>query len=260
MIIGIIKEGLGNQLFQYFFIRNIAKNHEYFFDISFYNQNFKRNFDLLNFQGMKINFLNQKIKDPILITDDFSGEIPEIDPEKNYIFNGYWQNKKFLNKNLIHKEATFSDSLLSYINKNFRFLFEEECVSMHVRRGDFLNLQKNYQKLEKNYYDNAINYFDKNIKIVIYSDDIEWCKSNFTYPNVHYMNSSSIIDLCGMSLCKHNIIANSTFSFWGGYLNKNNGTVICPKKWFTESFSLEISNQKNPDCANNFLMEDWIRI
>jgi hypothetical protein len=258
MIVGVLKEGLGNQLFQYFFIRSLNADN-YAFDVSFFSRSFNRKLDLTSFRNLKLNFYNDTLKDPILIQDDFSGMTPEIENGKDYIFDGYWQHKNYLNRDLIIQETEDSE-ISDYILNNYKFLAQEECVSLHVRRGDFLSLQNSYTILDKNYYNKALDLFDKNIKIVVFSDDIEWCKSNLDYKNMVFINSSSILDLYSMSLCSGNIIANSTFSFWGAFLNKKNPKVVTPKRWFTEKYSLQISKNTNTDCAQNFLLDNWIKI
>ena len=106
-------------------------------------------------------------------------------------------------------------------------------VSIHVRRGDYVELSEYHHNLKLEYYFNAIDYF-KGHNFLIFSDDIEWCKemfkgSNFTF--VEGLDDTSSMYL--MSLCQHNIIANSTFSWWGAWLNTNkNKTVIYPNVWF----------------------------
>ena len=79
----------------------------------------------------------------------------------------------------------------------------------------------------------------KNPHFFIFSDDIEWARSNFNFiesPLTFIENNSDVVDFWLMSLCRHNVLANSTFSWWAGWLNKNNSKfVIAPKKWFLNS-------------------------
>jgi hypothetical protein len=86
---------------------------------------------------------------------------------------------------------------------------------------------------ETDYYQKAINYFDSNQKFLIYSDDIGWCKENFKGQNFTYVEiDKDVKDLHSMSTCSSNIIANSSFSWWAAYLNKNpDKVVIAPKKY-----------------------------
>lgn len=264
MIVTKLKEGLGNQLFQYFFTRSL--NHEdYSFDISFYNFNSSRKLDLINFPNLKLNFLTDPkdlYTDFEYIKDNFQYLHLNIDKTKNYYFDGYWQNKRYLEKirDLVLEEMQPEDKLKKYIDDKYGFL-KENSVSLHVRRTDYLSLANYYYILDEDYYNKALSLFDKNIKIAIFSDDIEWCKSNIKYDNIYFIEESPAVDLRIMSICENNIIANSTFSFWGAYLNPNrNKKVIAPKNWFKEQYSLLISNNFEKDCASNLILDNWERI
>ena len=264
MIITQLKEGLGNQLFQYFFTRSLGVE-DYKFDISFYGSNGSRKLDLIDFPKFNLKFLDSSkgvLEDLKYIKDEFQFLNINIDNNKNYYFDGYWQNKLYLDKinDLVIQEMQPEEKLINYINKKYAFL-KEDCVSIHVRRTDYMHLSNYYYLLDENYYNQALSFFDKNVNIAVFSDDIEWCKSNLKYKNIHFIEESARVDMIIMSLCKSNIIANSTFSFWGAYLNANeNKKIICPQKWLKESYSLLISNQKEPDCAKNLIKDDWIRI
>ena len=88
---------------------------------------------------------------------------------------------------------------------------------------------------------------------IICSDDIEWCKDNFKIKNVYYSNEKYYHDLFLMSCCEHNIIANSSFSWWSAYLNNNpDKKVISPKKWF---------GKNGPKYnINDIIPNNWIQI
>lgn len=259
MIITAIKEGLGNQLFQYFFAKGFV-NHEHRFDTSFYLTS-KRTLDLKNFPRIKVveNVLSEieafYVKDNYRYIGDW--DLPE---NQDYYFDGYWQNKKYLFKveSKIKEELVPTEYEKGILYTKYPFL-QEECVSLHVRRSDYLNLPNHYYTLDKEYYQNAIDLVGRDKKIVVFSDDIDWCKANFG--NVEYISAPSHIDLYAMSLCSHNIIANSTFSFWGAFLNQNkNKKVVAPKNWFKKDYSLLISDFKNEDCSSDLILENWKRI
>ena len=110
----------------------------------------------------------------------------------------------------------------------------KNVVSLHVRRGDYLLLSNFHHNLESSYYKNAINQFPIDTKYLVFSDDINWCKTIFDGDEYIFVeNQSDIMDLYLMSLCKHNIIPNSTFSWWAAFLNKNNNKkIIVPSIWF----------------------------
>lgn len=148
------------------------------------------------------------------------------------------------------------------IRKDFRFKNEmnpenlqwknkiEQCnaVSLHIRRGDYLSIAKNAQKfaaLPLSYYQEAVSLISNQIsdaQFFIFSDDIGWVKENLKIDaRVHFVQNnhtkaSAYMDMWLMSLCRHNIIANSTFSWWAGWLNEHPGKiVISPAKWFEDS-------------------------
>jgi hypothetical protein len=121
----------------------------------------------------------------------------------------------------------------------------ESCnsISLHVRRGDYVQnkITNQFHGLcSLKYYNNAIHYIEmkiKNIEIFVFSDDISWCKENLKYNlPIHFMDTNDAhSDLYLMTKCKHNIIANSSFSWWGAWLNTNKEKiVIAPKQWFAD--------------------------
>jgi glycosyltransferase involved in cell wall biosynthesis len=150
----------------------------------------------------------------------------------NSIIDGHFQSFRYFQefeaeiKELFAPSNSTTDQLLNkYDAKN--------SVSLHVRRGDYLRLSEYHNNLSLQYYLNALDCF-KNHKILVFSDDIDWCKANFRGDRFTFVEGQTELeDLYLMSLCAHNIIANSTFSWWGAMLNRNsNRQVICPDKWF----------------------------
>ena len=107
-----------------------------------------------------------------------------------------------------------------------------QVVAVHVRRGDYIN--GIFVNLTRDYYEAAFSFFDDSkVNYLVFSDDMDWCRREFSGKNnvLFSENEEPIVDMCSMSLCDHNIIANSSFSFWGAFLNKNfNKKVICPAK------------------------------
>lgn len=154
-------------------------------------------------------------------------------PKQDIKLWGYFQSYKYFDK--IKKEIVelFSPNQqdIKYIQEKYKT--GKDVVSLHVRRGNYLDLSDYHHNLQLEYYLNAINYFPSKT-FLICSDDIEWCKKNFKGKKFQFIESEKdYIDLYAMSLCEHNIISNSTFSWWSAYLNKNpNKTVIYPDKWF----------------------------
>ena len=105
--------------------------------------------------------------------------------------------------------------------------------AVHVRRTDYAKSNGFHNMLDMDYYDEAISNIGSG-KYVIFSDDIEWCRRSLKFKNLFFVEgNSSWEDLFLMSLCNNNIMANSTFSWWAAFLNKNkNKRIIFPSKWF----------------------------
>jgi hypothetical protein len=127
----------------------------------------------------------------------------------------------------------------------------KELVSIHIRRGDYTTPNQYHPVLGEDYINNALEYFrDSKYHFVVFSDDLDWCKrtwgnnSDFTF----FDSGSPYIDFCVMSLCDHNIITNSSFSWWAAYLSKIDGKkVIAPKKWFGPGYANYITDDLYPD-------------
>ena len=182
--------------------------------------------------------------------------------KKECYLDGYWQNECYFEncRDTIRKIYHF---ILPLNLKNYDIKEEVKSVNsvgLHVRRGDYLKHKMYMGICEKDYYIAAIKYIRQHIDnpcFFVFSNDIEWCKGNINNAmndcSVKYIdwnvNEQSYIDMQLMSECKHNIIANSSFSWWGAWLNNNpNKIIVSPKKWLN-------SNLKNsPQCP------DWILI
>lgn len=166
---------------------------------------------------------------------------------------GIWQVEAYFKdyKEKISREFVFNKPK----DKKNKKLIEEinncNSISVHIRRGDYLgvNWAKTHKVIkDKTYYINSINYLNKKIEnphYYIFSDDIPWVKENLKFPDCtfvdHNKGKNAYIDMYLMSLCKHNIIANSTFSWWGAWLNKNeNKIVIIPERWLNTKNCLGI--------------------
>lgn len=160
-------------------------------------------------------------------------------------FDGYWHSYKYLQQNIISKQLVFTQPKTSLIKQYQEKILEKNSVMLHVRRGDYLQDTNKNIVLEKSYYDEAILYIlkkEKNIELFIFSDDIEWVKNNWqfnvptNYVTPDMEGDTSIHELELMSNCKHHIIANSTFSWWGAWLgNKAGQIVISPKNWLEDN-------------------------
>ena len=175
--------------------------------------------------------------------------------KKDWYFEWYFQNEQYF-KDFewdIKRDFTFVKSLS---NKNTDLLNSVEwknTVSVHIRRWDYLKLKNIYNICWLDYYNNAIKYISEKVKnpiFIFFSDDIKRVKENFKWENYHFIDrnneENSRQDMALMSKCKHNIIANSSFSWWWARLNNNkNKIIIAPKYRWT------IVNK-------DIVPEDWI--
>lgn len=139
--------------------------------------------------------------------------------------------------------------------------------SVHVRRGDKLICEENYIHLDEQYYKKAMAKIPYGTKFLIFSDDIDFCKNLFTkknrFLNIEFLDQKNkdFIDLELMSKCEHNIIANSTFSWWGAFLNQNsNKIVVSPKLWFFDRTDLFNTEEKQNKYIEELIPKKWITI
>lgn len=156
--------------------------------------------------------------------------IPFIDDLE---INGYFQSEKYFAHN--------RDNILKIFNLD-NTKFEPKTLGIHVRRGDYLKLKNIHPILsETNYYKSAIEYFEnKHDTILVFSDDIAWCKNNFNDNRIIFVEGNSDIeDLTLMQKCGDMIIANSSFSWWGAWLNRNVNNVVAPINWFSENSKID---------------------
>jgi hypothetical protein len=178
----------------------------------------------------------------------------------NTFFMGHWQNENYFKHNDNKLKHFFKFNSLSnadaIIKKTQELILSCNSVSIHVRRGDYLK-SSTHETLSITYYQKAIRIINNNVTypfFFIFSDDIAWARFYFKNTNMFFVNinqkNKSYIDMQLMSFCKHNIIANSTFSWWSAWLNENNEKiVIVPNNWFKTG--------KKPD---GLLLKNWIKI
>jgi hypothetical protein len=178
---------------------------------------------------------------------------------------GHFQNEKYFESvtKTIRKDFTFPRLPEGALKNLGNAIIKSNSVSIHVRRGDYL-LKKNMEVhgiLPITYYNDAMNQILKKIKdplFFIFSDDIEWAKKHLMIHNNSTFiepipNKPDYIDMQLMSLCKHNIIANSSFSWWGAWLNNNSEKiVIAPTKWF------QIPEMN--ELHKNIVPSSWLKI
>lgn len=168
----------------------------------------------------------------------FFPEVFELD--EKYL-SGYWQSEKYfmLEEDDIRKVYCFSEFGDSFNIELSQKIREYNSVSIHVRRGDYLQEPLLNGICDEKYYDSAVNALQEQIPnphFFIFSNDIDWCKNHFKMEKVTFVDrnagQNSYRDMHLMSLCNHHIIANSSFSWWGAWLGSKNGITIAPRMWF----------------------------
>ncbi len=279
MILIKFKGGLGNQLFQYAFGRRIAKLNKtsLLFDLDAYQYDKKRSFVLfsLNIVGRKAtkkeknkflkyknnyfyNFLNNKL--PISRKKYIKENDVDIENflkiKSNVYVDGYWQNEKYVKdiRGVLLKE--FSFPLRSQVI-NYAKRIKNNSISIHIRRGDYCDdevARKYHGCLSLEYYTSSfLKIANHNSEIFLFSDDIATIKKDFVLNNkIHFVSEEGFEDfeeLYLMSLCTDNIISNSSFGWWGAYLNQNpKKRVVCPDKWYKKQRDIQ-----------GLIPENWIK-
>lgn len=183
-------------------------------------------------------------------------------PRDSYLA-GYWQSEKYFSDvaPVIRTDFTFKSSLSVRNAALAEQIARVNSVSLHVRRGDYFSNPKtnvNHGVCSLDYYRSAILYVAERVEhpeFFIFSDDIDWVKDNlkldFPCQYVgHNLGADSYNDMRLMSLCQHQIIANSSFSWWGAWLNLNPAKIVlAPQKWF--------ANQNN---TTDLLPQGWVSL
>lgn len=169
---------------------------------------------------------------------------------------GYYQTEKYFDhcKEEIKKIFTFKPKIKVQALEKFPKVIID-TVGIHVRVGDYAGLQQYHPICGPEYYQSAMNHFmDKEYYFLIFSDNIDYCKEMFgEADNILYIcNNQPEVDMALMSICEHNVIANSSFSWWAAWLNKNpDKKVVAPNKWFGPAYD-GVNNTKDLYC------KDWI--
>jgi len=174
--------------------------------------------------------------EPFTISDDTS-------------IDGYFQSYKYFEdfKQEILNDFKFKDNILNKCQEKISQYLNP--VAIHIRRGDYVN-HPGFWNITPEYIQEAFNHFnDDEYTFLIFSDDIEWCKQIFSEGAV-FIEGNQFEDLCLMSLCNHNVISNSSYSWWAAYLNNNkNKKIVAPSNWFIPSKPL-----------NDLYPSKWIQI
>lgn len=179
----------------------------------------------------------------------------QYQPGTNLLLAGYFQSEKYF----LNNKQTIMDLYgpPEHIKEQIRINYPEigNYASIHVRRGDYLYYPDHHPQQSKEYYEAAVNEIGIDKTYMIFSDDLEGCKDLLDFiPNKHFFTSNvNWMDMYIMSMCSDNIICNSTFSWWGAWLNQNpNKKVIAPNHWFGPAYHFY--------STQDLIPESWIKI
>lgn len=196
----------------------------------------------------------------------------------NTNIKGYLQTEKYFRNisDKIRQQYTFRNQWADYSHKVMERFVGQDVIFLHIRRGDanlvsntgfkwaYVNLQDHHPLQTLDYYKSALEHFPADWPVMVFSDSIDWAQEQdlfqterflFVEPTVKYSDGALVpyIDLCLMSLCQHAIIANSSLSWWGAWLQTNpDKKIIAPKNWFGPA--LAGTNTSDLYCDN------WIKV
>lgn len=290
MITTLLSGGLGNQMFQYAAACTLAKRLNMPLAIDTYalekkTQTTRRDYelDVFNIQARKVSTLRGKIfvkarpyiqkyasffKNRGFFWDEWAIRyVPEFEQlRKATIMSGYFQNIQYFQgyEDDIRLEFTFKAPLKGKCLEYAKIIGSVQSVAVHIRRGDYLSdksAANNFVTCSIEYYKRAVSHILDNVEnpvFFVFSEDMEWVKENLSFGDnqVYFIDCNrgedSYLDMQLMSLCKHNIIANSSFSWWAAWLNSSkNKMVIAPEKWF--------QNEDKNNLLDQFYPNTWIR-
>lgn len=276
-----LQGGLGNQMFQYAFGQLIrADGYDYsWFEKRRGSSGTPRNYELNFFKCTPKLMTLKEIKKiqrenlflklfrvlyhprtlPVIKENPINVYNPELLTQKEGIFDGYFQCAQYYDgiREKLLQEFVPQKNINQKNEEILRKIKSVNSVSLHVRRGDYLKKQDIYGSCDLDYYQKAIQFIASRVKtphFFLFSDDIPWVQENlkldfdYTIVNINH-GADSAWDMWLMKNCQHNIIANSSFSWWGAWLNENpNKMVVAPKQWFANG------------RATDIVPDDWERI
>lgn len=191
-----------------------------------------------------------------LIHDEPKFSYSDLPRQDNLLLNGYFQSERYFEKHRDQIVALFQpdEPTLKEVRAYLDGVVGDNTsvTAVHIRRGDYLNSPDRHPILSTGYYRDAMHQIGQG-HFVFVSDDMNWCKKNFQGENIHYSPfMDELNDLALIAACDHQIIANSSFSWWGAYLcTSENNKVLAPKAWF---------GPKGPKDTDDLIPSDWMTI
>lgn len=224
---------LGNQMFQYASLQGIAHNRGFSWSVPL-KSHFGKNYPSLRSNIYDCFYLDMNIEDHIGMSEGesilerkhgFDEDLFNTCPD-NVNLSGYFQSYRYFDniKNKIKRDFTFRPTSIAPSKK-------ENTLAIHIRRTDYLELSSYHPMLADAYYLDALEASTGFTDAIVFSDDIQWCKTLDMFKGFQFSQRSAYEDLHLMSLCDTHIIANSSFSWWGAYLSGSN-KVVAPRNWF----------------------------
>ena len=272
---------LGNQMFQYAALRGIAAKRGYDWVIPPENYNHTDNYGLFEtFEMKNVKQSNLGFVDGQSVEENDYCFIPEFFDEcpDNVSLEGYFQTEKYFNhiENEIREDFTFKKEYLIPC-KEYIDSLDASPIFLHVRQLDNIGREDYHPILPISFFEEALSNFPDDTPCFVFTDDIGWCKSQeffkqerflfnennqkYSYQTIDGRGKSQNtlmpqVDLCLMSLCSGAIIANSSFSWWGAWLQNNRGKIIAPnpQKWFGSKMKNLDTKDIIPDRWNT---QDW---
>ena len=234
---------LGNQMFQYAALFAIARRRGYGFCIP----------PAIAIDQYREQRLSQTFALPGAATIAFHAGAPVVRP-RSFAFDpelahgcpdhvdlfGYFQSERWFEDEAagVRAEFAFRPEILGPCQAAIAPL-GPQVIGLHVRRGDFVVKSESFPPCGADYYARALERMPAGLPVMVFSDDLDWCRAEpvFSGPRFTFSDGRSAShDLCLMSLCRHHVIANSSFSWWGAWLAGGEGQlVVAPQRWFGET-------------------------
>ena len=267
---------LGNQMFEFAALRGIAAHHGYDICIPPAEHEGIENYslhDCFKLDHIPTRFIatERYAQEPHF---HFSKELFEGCPDNVSLYGFFQTEKYFANAtDIVRKDFTFHDNILQPCADFMSQYADQEPIMLHVRRGDanltdprgfkwsYTQCSHQHPPQTLEYYGEALSHFDKDQPVIVFSDSPEWVQEQeffggdrfvISVPEDKYSDGSyePYIDLCLMSLCSHAIIANSSLSWWGAWLQNGEGKVVAPKRWYGPAYA-------DKDLSDLYC-KDWI--